>query len=82
MTGSIQQYACSRAAPSKRRRWVNAQISGYKIVDPYASCSEDIMKSSKTAFYEVFEGEPISVSEDGEPTLVDPVFSSPHFYTV
>lgn len=63
-------------------RWVNAQISGYKIVDPYASCSEDIMKSSKTAFYEVFEGEPISVSEDGEPTLVDPVFSSPHFYTV
>lgn len=63
-------------------RWVNAQISGYKIVDPYASCSEDVRKSSKTALYEVFEGEPITISEGGEQTLIEPIFSSPHFYTV
>lgn len=70
---------CSTLEEAKR--WIHERIGGYEI-DPYAPCSEDVMESSLTALYEVFEGEPIAIGEDGEPTLVDPVYSSPRFYTV
>lgn len=80
----VNPVVCVQTCSSleEAKRWIHERIGGYEVVDPSAPCSEDVMESSKTALYEVFEGEPIAISEDGEPTLVEPVYRSPHFYTV
>lgn len=51
------------------------------MVDADHQCTEDVMASSKTALYEVYDGEPITLDEDGEPNLANPVFESDCFYT-
>ena len=51
------------------------------MVDADHQCTEDVMASSKTALYEVYDGEPITLDEDGEPNLEEPIYESDYFYT-
>ena len=51
------------------------------MVDDDHQCTEDVMSSSKTALYEVFNGEPVILDEDDEPNLAEPIYRSDYFYT-
>ena len=51
------------------------------MVDPYAPYSEDVMESSKTAFYAVYDGDPITFNENGDEVFHEPIYASQYFYT-
>ena len=51
------------------------------MVDDDHQCTDDVMTSAKTALYEVYDGEPITIDEDGEPNLAEPIYRSIHFYS-
>ena len=76
---STFQHTCSTLEEAKG--WINEQLKGYTVVDDDHMCSEDVMESAKTALYEVYDGEPITINEDGEPNLANPVYVSVCFYT-
>lgn len=50
-------------------------------VDDEYPCSEDVMRSSKTFCYEIYEGEPIVETEDGEVEFKDACYRSNYYYT-
>ena len=72
-------HACSTIEEAKK--WISEQLKDYIVVDDNHKCTEDVMGTSKTALYEVFNGEPISHGEDGEPNLAEPIYESDYFYT-
>lgn len=72
-------HTCSTLEEAKG--WINEQLKGYTVVDDDHMCSEDVMESAKTARYVVYDGEPITLEEDGEPILAEPIYRSDHFYT-
>lgn len=76
---SVCVHTCSTIEEAKS--WINEQIKGYTMVDTDHACTEDVMTSSKTALYQVFEGEPVTTNEDGEPTFAEPIYESDYFYT-
>lgn len=43
--------------------------------------ADDVYESSRTAKYEVYDGDPIITKENGETESFDPVYESPYFYT-
>ena len=61
--------------------WINHELKGRTLVDEDHQCTEDVMSSSKTALYEVYDGEPFILDEDGEPNLAEPFYVSVCFYT-
>lgn len=61
--------------------WVAEQLKGYTLVDAYYMSTEDVLTSAKTAQYQVYDGEPIAINEDGESNLTNPVYESNCFYT-
>ena len=73
-------HTCSTLEEAKG--WINEQLKGYTMVDDDHMCSEDVMESAKAAFYEVFDGEPLIISEYGEPGFEVPIYVSSLFYTV
>ena len=73
-------HTCSTLEEAKK--WISHELKGRTIVDADHQCTEDVMTSSKTGLYVVFDGEPISLDKDGEPNLAEPIYSSDHFYTV
>ena len=52
------------------------------MVDADHQCAEDVMASSMTALYEVYDGDPITLNDFGEPNLAEPRYRSGHFYTI
>ena len=76
---STCQHTCSTLKEAKK--WINEQTKGRTMIDPYASCSEDVMESSKTAFFAVFDGDPVSFDENGEEVFHEPIYATPYFYT-
>lgn len=72
-------HTCSTLVEAKG--WINVQLKGYTMVDDEHMCSVDVMESAKTAFYEVFDGEPIIINEYGEPAFEVPIYISDLFYT-
>ena len=50
------------------------------MVDDDHQCTEDVMASSKTALYEVYDGEPIIMKEHGEYSFAELIYMSDHFY--
>ena len=72
-------HTCSTLEEAKG--WISEQLKGYTMVDSDHACTEDVMTSSKTALYQVFDGEPITLGEDGEPNLAEPIYESNYFYT-
>ncbi len=72
-------HTCNTLEDAKE--WVNKQLKGYTMVDADHRCTEEDYQSSRTALYRVFDGEPITLDEDGEPTLAEPIYESNYFYT-
>ena len=75
----VCMHTCSSLEEAKG--WIKEQLKGYTVVDDDHMCSEDVMESAKTAFYEVFAGEPIIINEYGEPGFEVPIYVSDLFYT-
>ena len=71
-------HTCSTLEEAKG--WINEQLKGYTIVDATHPCSDDLIASSRVAQYLVFDGDPITTGESGEPVLEFPVYESPYFY--
>ena len=63
------------------KSWVNKQLKGYTMVDDNHPCSVDVIASSKTAEYLVFDGELFAIGEDGEPCIAKPIYETGYFYT-
>ena len=63
------------------KSWVNEQLKGHTLVDNSHKCTEDIRASSRTALYEVYDGEPVTTGEDEAPIFAEPVYESDYFYT-
>lgn len=61
--------------------WISHELEGYTMVDDDHQCTEDVTTSAKTALYEVYNGKPVILDEDGEPYLAEPIYRSNHFYT-
>ena len=79
----VQQSTCVHTSSTleKAKKWVNKQLKGYTMVDDDHPCSDDVIASSRTAQYMVFDGEPITTDEDGELCLAEPINASDYFYT-
>lgn len=67
-------HTCSTLKEAKE--WISHELNGYTMVD-----ADDVYESSRTAKYEVFDGDPIITKENGETESFDPVYESPYFYT-
>ena len=63
------------------KKWVNKQLKGYTMVDDDHPCTDDVIASSRTAKFMVFDGGPITTDEDGELTFAEPIYTSDYFYT-
>ena len=63
------------------KKWVKKQLKGFTMVDDNHPCSDDVIASSRTAEYMVFDGEPFTYDEDGEICLAEPIYESDYFYT-
>lgn len=76
----VQQSTCVHTCSTleKAKKWVNKQLKGYTMVDDDHPCSDDVIASSKTAMYMVFDGEPLV---DGGPYFWQLVYLSDYFYT-
>ena len=61
--------------------WISEQLKGYTKIDAEHPCSDDVYESSRTAKYEVYDGDPIITKENGETESFDSVYESPYFYT-
>ena len=72
-------HTCSTLEEAKE--WITEQLKGYKLVDAYYMSTEDVLTSAKTAQYLVFDGDPITTGENGEPTFASPICESNYFYT-
>ena len=75
---STCQHTCSTLEEAKK--WINAQIGGYTMVDPYASCSEDVMEPYESAFYAVYDGDPNTFNENADEVFNEPIYASLYFY--
>lgn len=60
--------------------WIAGQLEGKIPVDEEHPCSEDVMNSSHTFYYEVYEGEMIT-EVDGEAEFNDSCYMSDFYYT-
>lgn len=76
---STCQHTCSTLEEAKG--WIKKQLKGYTVVDDDHMCSEDVMESSKTAFFAVYDGDPVTFDENGEEVFHEPIYASQYFYT-
>ena len=79
----VQQSVCVHTCSTleEAKQWINGQLKDYIVVDDIHNCTEDVMGTSKTALYEVYNGEPYTIGEDGMPYLTEPIYESDYFYT-
>lgn len=64
---------------NEAKNWIKERLKGRELVEGYYNCTE-VFPSSKTAFYEVYDGKPVSLNEIGGPVFASPVFESDNFY--
>ena len=62
------------------KKWIEEELKGKTPVNDEFPCTEDVMRSSKTFSYEVYEGEMI-VEKDGEAIFKDFCYTSDFYYT-
>lgn len=62
------------------KQWIRHELKGYTMVDANHPCW-DINDVLHTAKYEVYNGDPVVVGENGESTLVVPVYETGLFFT-
>ena len=70
-------HACSTLEEAKK--WIREQLMGKTVVDALYPNMDDVYRSSKFALYQVFDGEPITIGEDGKPNLAEPIYESDYF---
>ena len=63
------------------KKWISEQLMGKSVVDALYPCMDDVYRSSKFALYQVFNGYPITIGEDGMPYLTEPIYESDYFYS-
>ena len=78
VNSSVCVHKCDTLKEAKK--WISEQLKGYTMVDEDHPCSEDEFYSSATAYYEVYDGEPV-VHNEYESDFKTPVFESDLFYT-
>ena len=59
--------------------WIAEQLKGKTPVDDEHPCSEDVMNSSRTFYYEVYEGD-IIVETNGVAEYNDLCYASDYYY--
>ena len=62
------------------KQWIDAQFEGMIPVDEEHPCSDDVMYSSHTFYYEVYEGDMIE-EVNGVAVYNDLCYSSDYYYT-
>ena len=62
------------------KKWISEELKGYTMVDANHPCW-DINDVLHTAKYEVYNGDPVVVGENGESTLVNSVYETGLFFT-
>ena len=72
-------HTCSTIEEAKK--WISEELQGFTMVDDTHPCSEEEYRSSKVALYQVYDGAPITIDEDGMTCLTQPIYVSAHFYT-
>lgn len=72
-------HKCSTLEEAKD--WISEQLKGYTIVDENHPCTDDEFYSSATAYYEVYDEEPVTLGNGFEPNFKLPEYSSNLFYT-
>lgn len=60
--------------------WIKEQLKGMTPVDEEHQCTDDVMYSSSTFYYDVYEGG-IIVEVDGEAEFNDCMYYSGYYYT-
>ena len=71
---SVCVHKCNTLKEAKK--WISEQLKGYTTAN---DCSEDEFYSSATAYYEVYDGEPV-VHNEYESDFKTLVFESDYFY--
>ena len=61
------------------KEWINEQLEGMTPVNEEYPCTDDVMRSSKTFYYEVYEGEMI-VETNGVAEYNDLCYASDYYY--
>lgn len=72
---SMCVYECNTLKEAKK--WISEQLKGYTMVDEDHPCSEEEFYSSATAYYVVYDGNPVVLESD----FKIPAYSSNLFYT-
>lgn len=62
------------------KEWINKQLEGMTPVNEKYPCTDDVMYSSKTFYYEVYEGEMI-IETNGVAEFNDLCYSTDYYYT-
>ena len=62
------------------KEWINKHLEGKTPVDDEHPCSEEVMNSSHTFYYEVYEGEMVITTNSVE-EYNDLCYSSDYYYT-
>ena len=62
------------------KNWIEEDLKGKTPVNDEFPCTEDVMRSSRTFSYEVYEGE-ITGEEDGESIYEDFCYTCDYYYT-
>ena len=75
---SVCVHKCNTLKEAKK--WISEQLKGRTMVDEEHPCSEDEFYSSATAYYEVYDGEPVDYNKYA-PYLNAPLLESDLFYT-
>ena len=79
----VQPSTCVRTCRTleEAKKWIGEQLMGKSMVDALYPCMDDVYRSSKFALYQVFNGYPITIGEDGMPYLTEPIYESDYFFT-
>ena len=76
----VQPSTCVRTCRTleEAKEWISEQLKGYTMVDDNHPCTDDVIASSKTAEYMVFDCEPFVA---GAPFFGQLIYVSDYFYT-
>ena len=76
----VQPSTCVRTCRTieEAKEWIKEQLKGYTMVDDNHPCTDDVIASSRTAEYMVFDCEPFVA---GAPFYGQLIYESDYFYT-
>lgn len=69
------------ATEEEARSFAEKQLEGVMYVDEEHNCTDDVFYSSKVAYVEIYNGEPVTFDEEGEEVYNEAIFISAPFYS-